>query len=940
MTTISAQFRNYREPTKDEAIRSFFNAPPAGPGEIPPTGKDVVEISAVMSLRGEEQSYSGRLYLMPPFLAFISLDKKSARFTLPLYTIRRVEKVNSRAGMFELALVLWHQMKINVQLTSLRPTADAFCAQLRDALKAQLPQMKRLRPFVRVSYSEHLIKEDGEEYMDGEDDVKDGEDQGDADDVQEAKTEFLGGLGLTFKFPGDSKKLREKSKLKLWKEYLRTHGRNATLVRYPSVQRLIQVGLPNRLRGDLWETLSGSIYLRFANQGMYEEILAKHAGETSTSTEDIEKDLNRSLPEYRAYQSEMGIGTLRRVLTAYSWKNREVGYCQAMNILVAAILIYMSEEQAFWLLEVLCNRLLPGYYSPSMHGTLLDQKVFESLVSRCLPIISEHFHEVDVQLSVASLPWFLSLYINSMPMIFAFRIVDCFFAMGPKVLFQVGLAILKINGEKLLEIQDDGGFIHLMRDYFNTLGDSAHPQASDPRMRAITNFQELLVVAFREFSVITDDTIIAERKRHRNEIVTGIESFSKRAAVRNLKDPGQFKKEQLGAIYDTLYRAICNVSASGSGANAIAQLETTDAQGRAETRIDIRTYRIFLSNVATWARDETVVSNAFVERVDRTVAEHELIDRMFFFWDITHRGALSFQDIVTGLNGVMFNDLMSNIEWFFTVHDKDKDGFLSRDDVLQLSESLLFIFRNEIGDAYLGAVSNFMANAFEYGDALQPQINGAVEVAEGERPPEPPTNTPYLNLATFRMVVLADELLESFFDADFSATFKLELAPGPESPSETPGLMAGIGGLLSNLITDENKKTLNRFADELGKSIGRHQVTYRPAIGKVDRDMALQEPKLREPFVSPQMRDRSMSSGSLTSAASNSSLPTPSSELNAPGFLPPQLPTFPALPERTPFAIDEVKDDDEDDEDEDDLVVTAGDESLDEVDAFLQENAD
>ncbi|EJU03585.1 TBC-domain-containing protein [Dacryopinax primogenitus] len=947
MTTISAQFRNYREPTKDEGIREFFNAHPAGPDDIPPTGKDVTEISAVMSLKGEDQSYSGRLYLMPPFLAFVSLDRKSARFTLPLYTIRRVEKVNSRAGMFELSLVLWHQMKINVQLTSLRPTADSFCAQLRDALKAQLPQMKKLRPFIRVCYSEHLIKQDGEEYIDAEDDVKDGLEDGVDETIKEAQTEFLGGLGLTFKFPGDPKKLREKSKLKLWKEYLRTHGRNVTLVRYPSVQRLIQVGLPNRLRGDLWETLSGSVYLRFANQGVYEGILAKHKGETSTSTEDIEKDLNRSLPEYRAYQTEIGIGTLRRVLTAYSWKNREVGYCQAMNILVAAILIYMSEEQAFWLLEVLCNRLLPGYYSPSMHGTLLDQRVFESLVSRCLPIISDHFHTVDVQLSVASLPWFLSLYINSMPMIFAFRIVDCFFAMGPKVLFQIGLAILKINGEKLLEIQDDGGFIHLMRDYFNTLGDSAHPHASDSRMRAITNFQELLVVAFREFSVITDDTITSERKRHRNEIVSGIESFTKRAAVRNLKESGAFKKEQLGAIYDTLYKAICAVSASGSGASALAALETTDAQGRPETRIDLKTFRIFLSNVATWARDESIVSNAFVERIDRTVAEHELINRIFFFWDVSHRGALSFQDIVTGLNGVMFNDLMSNIEWFFTLHDKDKDGFLTRDDVLQLSESLLFIFRNEIGDAYLGTVSNFMTNAFEYGDALQPENNEKAEVPEGERAPEPPTNTPYLNLATFRMVVLADELLESFFDTDFSATFKLDIYPGPESPSESTGLIAGIGGLLSNLITDENKKTLNRFADEFGKSIGRHQVTYRPAIGKVDRDMALQEPKTRESLLSPQIRDRSMSSGSLTSGASSTSLAASTSEPLTPGLLPPQLPTIPALPERTPFAIDEVQDDDEDEEDEDDLVVTGGDETLDErsltslfkVDAFLQENA-
>jgi len=44
-----------------------------------------------------------------------------------------------------------------------------------------------------------------------------------------------------------------------------------------------------------------------------------------------------------------------------------------------------------------------------MHGTLLDQRVFESLVQRCLPLIHDHFQAVDVQLSVASLPWFLSL---------------------------------------------------------------------------------------------------------------------------------------------------------------------------------------------------------------------------------------------------------------------------------------------------------------------------------------------------------------------------------------------------------------------------------------------------------------------------------------------------------------------------------------------------
>ena len=106
------------------------------------------------------------------------------------------------------------------------------------------------------------------------------------------------------------------------------HGRNLTLMRYPQATRLVQVGLPNRLRGEMWETLSGSIYLRFSNPGEYERILEANKGRTSTSTEEIEKDLHRSLPEYSAYQSEEGIGALRRVLQAYSFKNPETGYCQ------------------------------------------------------------------------------------------------------------------------------------------------------------------------------------------------------------------------------------------------------------------------------------------------------------------------------------------------------------------------------------------------------------------------------------------------------------------------------------------------------------------------------------------------------------------------------------------------------------------------------------
>ena len=130
--------------------------------------------------------------------------------------------------------------------------------------------------------------------------------------------------------------------MRLWHEYLKENGRNATLVRQPDFHRLVRVGLPNLLRGEMWEVTSGSYYFRLQKPKLYEEMLVKHEGEGSLAIDEIEKDLNRSLPEYAGYQSEEGIGRLRRVLTAYSWSNVEVGYCQAMNIVVAALLMYVS----------------------------------------------------------------------------------------------------------------------------------------------------------------------------------------------------------------------------------------------------------------------------------------------------------------------------------------------------------------------------------------------------------------------------------------------------------------------------------------------------------------------------------------------------------------------------------------------------------------------
>jgi len=177
-------------------------------------------------------------------------------------------------------------------------------------------EVAKLKRVVAECYSEYLLSSDPN---------KTGKDPPDA------------GLGMIFRYPGDARKLRDRAKTRLWGEYLRENGRNVTLIRQPTFHKLIRVGLPNRLRGEIWELTSGSLYLRLENPSLYTETLAKFSGQDSLAIDEIEKDLNRSLPEYPGFQHEEGIGRLRRVLTAYSWIDLEVGYCQAMNIVVVRV---------------------------------------------------------------------------------------------------------------------------------------------------------------------------------------------------------------------------------------------------------------------------------------------------------------------------------------------------------------------------------------------------------------------------------------------------------------------------------------------------------------------------------------------------------------------------------------------------------------------------
>ncbi|OLL24555.1 GTPase-activating protein GYP2 [Neolecta irregularis DAH-3] len=230
-------------------------------------------------------STTGKLFLSTKNMCYAASDMRCV-FVLPLCAVRRVERIHHRHTAFAIAVTAWHNTTLQIALLGLRYAAEQFCDALKTRLKAQSSSLSHLQPFLATCWSEYLL--------------------------ERKDTQPPGGLGIVYGFPGNAKRQRDKAKIRLWAEYCRDNGRNLTLIRVPTFQKLVRVGLPNRLRGEVWELCSGSMYSRFFSSATYQQLLSQNATNQSIALEEIEKDLSRSLPEYPAYQTEEGIERLRR----------------------------------------------------------------------------------------------------------------------------------------------------------------------------------------------------------------------------------------------------------------------------------------------------------------------------------------------------------------------------------------------------------------------------------------------------------------------------------------------------------------------------------------------------------------------------------------------------------------------------------------------------
>ncbi|KAM9325401.1 TBC1 domain family member 8B isoform 2-T2 [Gastrophryne carolinensis] len=352
--------------------------------------------------------------------------------------------------------------------------------------------------------------------------------------------------------------LKERMKEQSWNILFTECGRGVSMFRTKRTRNLVVKGIPETLRGELWLLFSGAVNDMAANPGYYSDIVEKSLGTCTLATDEIERDLRRSLPEHPAFQSDTGISALRRVLTAYAYRNPKIGYCQAMNILTSVLLLYAKEEEAFWLLVAVCERMLPDYFNRRIIGALVDQAVFEDLIREHLPQLTEHMTDMTFFSSV-SLSWFLTLFISVLPIESAVSVVDCFFYDGIKAILQLGLTVLHFNIERLLVCKDDAEAVTILNRFFDNVVNKDSPlplsvlQASSVADKkgnsGKVDITDLIRESNERFGAIRYEDVESMRARNRLYVIQTLEMTTRQNVVRVVLQDVKFSAADLEELY-------------------------------------------------------------------------------------------------------------------------------------------------------------------------------------------------------------------------------------------------------------------------------------------------------------------------------------------------------------------------------------------------------
>ncbi len=161
----------------------------------------------------------------------------------------------------------------------------------------------------------------------------------------------------------------------------------------------------------------------------------------------------RVAPHVQKIARSLGQGHLFRVCNAYASYDSAVGYCQGIGFIAGLFLMYMSEEEAFWMLDRVCRG--PGFH---MHGIFspglprLEECFYQlrGLEHRLMPRVAKKFERLNILPALYATQPFMTLCAHSFPRELVLRIMDIFLSEGVKIIFRIVLFLLERAAPEIL----------------------------------------------------------------------------------------------------------------------------------------------------------------------------------------------------------------------------------------------------------------------------------------------------------------------------------------------------------------------------------------------------------------------------------------------------------------------------------------------------------
>ncbi|XP_054643547.1 TBC1 domain family member 8 [Dunckerocampus dactyliophorus] len=635
-----------------------------------PRGERLHEVSSCAVWTPHARCHTaGTLYTTDSYLCFCSREEGQCLLLVPLSEVLSVEKAES-TGVLPNPVIVSVRSKKAFQFIELQERDD-----LVESLNCRLRSLQlKQSAFRRSTHSRRTSSCPSPYYTFYYDTGCSDEEEIEEQVLRNTVNSEALMTAFHHNRPGtnNNTKNMEVVKERLWEDHFTEFGRGVHMFRTEKVQRLVAMGIPESLRGEVWMTLSDAFSDLESHQGYYASLVHTSMGQSSLATEEIERDLHRSLPDHPAFQNPTGIAALRRVLTAYAHRNPKIGYCQSMNILASVLLLYAKEEDAFWLLVAVCERMLPDYFNRRVIGAQVDQSVFEQLIRERLPELAEHFPDLST-LSSVSLSWFLTIFVSVMPFRSAVCVVDWFFFHGIKAIFQLGLAVLEANAARLCTSIDDGQALMVLTAFLEHVGSedssccqSSLPPHADgngsvPDVAAVdqANVTDLINDAYERFGDLTVRKIERLRCRHRIQVLQAHEDTTKENALRVVMPEVSIPAENLADIYDlfktehfiSLYWGDISAAAAAEAASwshGVSYLER-------QYRLDRPQFKSLYGMLAPWAGE----SNQHADT---------LANRTFTLLDQNRDSLVTFREFAAWLDTLYCGELNERIKLLYRLH--------------------------------------------------------------------------------------------------------------------------------------------------------------------------------------------------------------------------------------------------------------------------------